>query len=152
MIGMPGTGKSHFAKTNYPNYVYVNQDTLKTKARCLKATKTALQKGDTVIIDNTNGRKSNRLMYVALAKGYGYSVRYIWMNVSQELAKHCNHVRAKMESRKVVPAVAYNTYRKYFDCPKEDDGVDDIIVYRDDDMRFTFPNPSERKMFLEWTL
>lgn len=150
MIGMPGSGKSHFAKTNYPNYVYVNQDTLKTNSKCLKETKIALQKGLPVIIDNTNGRKANRLMYVALAKGYGYTVRYIWMNVSEELAKHCNHVRAKIEGRKIVPDVAYNTYRKYFDDPKEE-LVDDMIVYSDDGMRFTFSDPSDKKIFLEWT-
>lgn len=50
------SGKSTFARRHFlpHGYAHVNQDTLKTKEKCVKATIEALTNGKSVVVDNTN--------------------------------------------------------------------------------------------------
>ena len=56
MVGWPGSGKSTIAQRFMvpKGYVWVNQDTMKTPAKCLKAVEEALANGKSVVVDNTN--------------------------------------------------------------------------------------------------
>ncbi|CAG8770497.1 2087_t:CDS:2, partial [Dentiscutata heterogama] len=72
-VGYPASGKSTFAKkwlVNY-GYVHVNQDTMKTKQKCIQACETALKENKSVVIDNTNPSIESRKQYIDIAKQYG---------------------------------------------------------------------------------
>jgi bifunctional polynucleotide phosphatase/kinase len=65
-------GKSFYYKKLYEpkGYVRINQDTLKTKAKCISKTKEELDSGSSVVIDNTNPDPATRKEYVKIAKQY----------------------------------------------------------------------------------
>ena len=54
LVGPPAAGKTTFAHTYFVSkgYVYVNQDTLKTRPACLKLAEASLKEGKSVIIGN----------------------------------------------------------------------------------------------------
>lgn len=62
LCGLTGSGKSTFAeefielmeKQGDHSWRRVSQDLLKTKPRCKEAVKTALERGDNVVLDRTN--------------------------------------------------------------------------------------------------
>lgn len=53
-VGSPGSGKSTFWKTYFSSYERLNNDTLKTPAKCLKACSEFLAQNKSCVIDNTN--------------------------------------------------------------------------------------------------
>ena len=57
LVGPPASGKPTVCDSLFPEYVRINQDTLKTIAKCIKAATTSLKSGHSVIVDNTNGSK-----------------------------------------------------------------------------------------------
>ncbi|KIY63839.1 PNK3P-domain-containing protein [Cylindrobasidium torrendii FP15055 ss-10] len=75
--GPPCLGKSSFYRKHFQprGYVHINQDTLKSRDKCVKKADEALQAGIAVVIDNTNRDKKTRALYVNLAKKHGVSVR-----------------------------------------------------------------------------
>lgn len=84
-VGPPGSGKSTLWRNHLSDYVRVNnveydeisdlifdeQDTLKTKQKCLKVAEEAMKEGKSLVIDNTNPTKAARKDYLELAKKYG---------------------------------------------------------------------------------
>ena len=49
----------------------MNQDTLKTKEKCVKVAREAIEEGKSVVVDNTNPAPDVRKLYLALAKEQG---------------------------------------------------------------------------------
>ncbi|KAF9940150.1 hypothetical protein BGZ65_007905, partial [Modicella reniformis] len=97
LCGYPASGKSSFAYKHIiitGQYDYVNQDTLKTKDRCLKAAEGSLQKRRAVVVDNTNPDVSARAPYIALAKKHNVPVRCFIFTADVNLATHNNYFRA----------------------------------------------------------
>lgn len=131
MVGYPGSGKSHVAAylQNKHKYVVVNQDTLKTKAKCIKNAENHMKKQDCVVIDNTNPNKNVRKEYIDLAKTYSYYITIINMTASLNQSKHNNVFRATFENhitnREIVPDIAYKMYK--YEAPALDENVDEII-------------------------
>jgi len=72
----------------------VNQDTLKTRDRCLKATEESLRNNRAVVVDNTNPDVPARAPYIALAKKYKVPVRCFLFTADKDLAAHNNYFRA----------------------------------------------------------
>lgn len=92
MVGCPGSGKSHFAKTHLKNYYYINRDTLGNWQKCVAKTDEALAQGKSVVVDNTNPDKISRQRYVELAKKHRVPVRCFAMTLDKEHIKHNNMV------------------------------------------------------------
>lgn len=117
------------------------QDTLKTKARCLKAAKAALQAGRSVVVDATNRDVKTRKAWVQLAEehvrrawaavGAGGGVtahsippqnvpaRAIVFKVSKEQCFHCNEFRfcdPHTDDRRKVPAMVIHSVRSHRVC------------------------------------
>lgn len=69
-VGYPCSGKSMFCwKVAEPlGYSRINQDTLKTREKCLRTAESELSEGASIIVDNTNADKSTRQLWVHLAK------------------------------------------------------------------------------------
>ena len=141
MVGFPGSGKSSFSKRvqDECDYVVINQDTLKTKPKCIKATIKEMKEGNCVIIDATNPSKSGRKEWIELAKEVGFSVRIIKVDDSIEMSKHKNIYRAIAGGTKPVPDIAYNIYKSKYEEPEVSEGVKEVLKIKGghpDDSRY----------------
>ncbi|ORZ03995.1 polynucleotide kinase 3 phosphatase-domain-containing protein [Syncephalastrum racemosum] len=136
-VGYPACGKSSFAKRYLipKGYVYVNQDMLKTRNRCLAACEKALADKKPVVVDNTNPEAATRKQYIDIAKKARVPVRCFHFVADEHLARHNNyyralhtHVEAKEEENKrdIIPDIAYRTFTSRFQEPKTTEGFDEI--------------------------
>ena len=129
MIGYQGSGKSYVAnvlKEKY-NYTVINQDTLKSKSKCLKNIKISMSNSESIVIDQTNPDKDKRNEFITIAKINGYTVRAILMTTSLELSQHNNYFRHITTGTKIVPKIAYNIYGSKFEEPELNEGYSNII-------------------------
>jgi bifunctional polynucleotide phosphatase/kinase len=156
MVGAPGSGKSEFVeKYIVPHgYVHINQDTCKTKTKCIKLTVEALEKKKSVVIDNTNPDVISRMTYTSLAQEHGYKhIRCIILNTDVELAKHLNNVRHVYSNgaiRKITDMV-YNIFKKNYVKPLETEHFDSIEKV---DFEFDptyLDDPHWKKIFMRWS-
>lgn len=129
MIGFQGSGKSYVANTikEKYNYIVINQDTLKSKSKCLKLIKESISNSQSIVIDQTNPNKEKRKEFINIAKLYNYEVRAILMTTSRELSKHNNYFRHIISGIQIVPEIAYNIYNSKFQNPELSEGFTEII-------------------------
>jgi bifunctional polynucleotide phosphatase/kinase len=123
-VGMPGSGKT----TYYERYlqpsgcVSANQDTLQTFARVLAATESAVTYGQSVAVDCLNPSRDRREKFLSIARRYqvpAMIVHFVGNGVGWNKTRH-----------QPVPAVAYNSYFKYFEEPHESlDGVPVVQIW-----------------------
>ena len=65
-VGLPASGKSFYYQKYFSNYIHINQDTLKTKQKCLNVLKSCLKDGSSCVIGNNklthilNNNNNNR--------------------------------------------------------------------------------------------
>lgn len=154
LVGPPASGKSRFCSKYFPKYVRINRDTLKTKAKCIKAAKEALGMGKSVIIDNTNPTADNRAEYIGLLSSMGIgdrvSVRAIVFDISKEMAYHLNQIRVIMTKgeRRAIPKVGFNMFYKRFQSPMKVEGIDEIVRIP---FQANFDNEEHKTIFCERT-
>ncbi|KAI1790709.1 PNK3P-domain-containing protein [Ganoderma leucocontextum] len=155
-VGYPALGKSSFFRAHFApaGYTHINQDTLKTRDKCVKATGQALQEKQSVVVDNTNRDKQTRQYYINLAKKHEvpvrsityslpeYSrkfaeimIRCIYFTGSMELAWHNNLYRAfnlppslsaTEPKRDLLPFSAFASFRANFQEPSVDEGFSEV--------------------------
>ena len=144
MIGFPGSGKSSVSKYIRDNhdYIIINQDTLKTRAKCIKEATKEMKNKNSIIIDATNPAKDKRQEWITLAKDYGYTIRFIHMQTSIEQSKHNNVYRSLTTNVEQIPDMGYNMYKSKYKAPSLDDGIEEIIeqeqAYPDDSNYFMY--------------
>lgn len=126
MIGYPASGKSTFCKKYLDGFEYINMDTLKTKAKCIKAAKAAT---GSMVIDNTNPTLKGRKEYIDIAKSKGMRVYAVWFDLDYDLCKYLAFHR-EFNNDHHIPGIAFNIYRKNFDRPVVGEGFDDIYVIK----------------------
>ena len=127
-VGYPASGKSSFYE-NYlkpAKYVHINQDELKTLAKCLSLTKKYIKEKKSICIDNTNASKNTRQKYIQLCKDNKIPIRCIYFNVDLLTAKFLNSYRANI-SDKNIPEISYNVYKKNFTEPTTEEGFNEVI-------------------------
>lgn len=162
-VGFPGCGKSTFYKNNCNNYVHINQDELKTKAKCLKLCLNSMKNNKNIVIDNTNPSKEIRKNYIDMAKEYNYKCRCIYFNIDFLLAKHMNYYRAFTENKILIPEgdslkttpsetlrvpdIGYNLYKSKFEMPELNEGFEDIITIYPN---IIFDNEINKKLFFKY--
>ncbi|MCJ1434921.1 hypothetical protein MMC27_004291 [Xylographa pallens] len=150
--GSPGAGKSTFYwnKLQPLGYERVNQDTLKTRDKCLKVASEFLSLGRSVAvgkffilfgnsmsnnqIDNTNADPSTRACWIELAHKLGIPVRCIFFTATTKLCEHNDTVRAlnvgalNPERRAILPHSAFSSYAARFVVPRLEEGFQDIVT------------------------
>lgn len=151
LCGFPASGKSTFSKTYLvpKGYFWVNRDTLKTPARCLKAAEEALAAGKSVVVDNTNPSKGARAEYIAIARSHRVPVRCFWMQVDEKLAQHLNHFRERITkgASPHVPRIGYAMFKKNWQEPEISEGFTEIkkIFF----VANNFPDEEAKKSFFQ---
>ncbi|MCJ1286991.1 hypothetical protein MMC26_006338 [Xylographa opegraphella] len=134
--GSPGAGKSTFYwnKLQPLGYERVNQDSLKTRDRCLKVAFDHLSFGRSVAVDNTNADPATRASWVELAQKVGVPVRCILFTATTKLCEHNDTVRAlnigalNPERRTILPHSAFSSYAARFVLPGLEEGFQDIVT------------------------
>ncbi|KAF2461511.1 polynucleotide kinase 3 phosphatase-domain-containing protein [Lineolata rhizophorae] len=134
--GSPASGKSTFYwKVLKPlGYERVNQDTLKTRDKCLKQAEEYLKGGISVATDNTNADLETRSYWVKLARSLSAPIRCIWFTAPARLCEHNDAVRAltnsdagmNPEARTILPKSAFAGFTARFREPKKEEGFEDI--------------------------
>ena len=127
-VGYPASGKSTFYENYLKNngYEHVNQDELKTLAKCLTLTKKYIKEKKSICIDNTNASKDTRQKYIQLCKDNKIPIRCIYFNVDINTAKFLNLYRANT-SDKNISEISYNVYKKNFTEPTTEEGFNEVI-------------------------
>ncbi|TQV95143.1 hypothetical protein V2A60_009792 [Cordyceps javanica] len=131
--GRPGAGKSTFYwKQLEPlGYQRVNQDTLKTREKCIQAAKELLSEGLSVAVDNTNADPSTRKIWIDLAKSYNVPIRCVSFTTPAAVCRHNDAMRSlnkslNPEDREVLPEMAFTGFQSRYKPPQESEGFQDI--------------------------
>jgi len=134
-VGSPGSGKSSFARKVFADYHYVNQDTLKTKQRCVEELKRGiLELKKSVIVDNQNRDEATRRDYIqayreCLKEGAGLSIRALCMDVPAAFCLHMNTVRAYCKEKAVPEVVIHSFYKKMEPPCCKTEGFTQVVNY-----------------------
>ena len=124
MVGYPSSGKTTYTDKHFKkdNYVILHGDVLKTESKIVKALKSELDQGKSVVIDATNPSKNKRKVFIDIAKERGLYVRVVHVATSIEESMEQN---SKREQK--VPKIVLYVYRKKFEEPSKSEGVDEVI-------------------------
>lgn len=128
LVGFPGSGKSHFCKTHLKGYEIINRDTLNSMQKCISAIESALQKGKSCAVDNTNPDLASRRKFLDIAKNMGIKVRCFVMNTSYHHSRHNNVFRELTDSsHQKISDIVFNTYKTKYVEPKLSEGFFEIV-------------------------
>ncbi|KAI9293664.1 PNK3P-domain-containing protein [Neoconidiobolus thromboides FSU 785] len=133
LVGLPGSGKSHFYHniTKPLGYERINMDTLKTSKKCTTKLEELLTNAKSAVIDNTNLDIKSRELYITKAKEHKAKIRVILFNMNIDICYHNNLFRAyhptdKDEIRTPVPKMVYDISLKKYQEPTLSEGIDEI--------------------------
>jgi bifunctional polynucleotide phosphatase/kinase len=120
LIGPMAAGKSTFYN-NYlsaqDTYKLINQDQLKTIAKCKAEFKNLInQKNYNIVIDNCNKDIKTREIWKELAKKNNLELIYIVLDIPKEMSLHLNTYRS-LTSSKHIPKIAIHSYYKNYEEP-----------------------------------
>src|SRR5262249_15007300 len=128
LIGLPGAGKSTFARARFPNHTYVSKDALPPHARDKQARQDAairgsLSAGRSVLVDNRNITPADRAAIMTIAREFDARIVGYYFNVTTRDAVARNERR---EGRANVPKVAIFTSAKKLVPPQVSEGFDEL--------------------------
>jgi predicted kinase len=133
LVGLPGAGKSTFARARFPGHVYISKDAFPPAARDKQARqdaalRAALAAGRSVLVDNTNVTPADRAAIIAIAREHGARIAGYYLEVSTREAVARNERR---EGRAKVPKVAIFTSAKRLVPPALAEGFDELHTVRE---------------------
>lgn len=132
LVGLPGAGKSTFARARFPDYDYISKDAFPPAAKDKQARQDAalrasLAAGRAVLVDNTNVTPADRAAIIAIARQFDARIVGYYLELSTREAVARNERR---EGRAKVPKVAIFTAAKRLVPPALDEGFDELNVVR----------------------
>lgn len=121
IMGSPACGKSRICSKYLTNHIRINQDTLKSVNNCIKKAKEKLDKGHSIIIDNTNRYIKVRNIWINMAKDYGIPVDCIHIDISRNMSLHFNSFRHYLgNGNSSIPDIAIYSYFSKKDKTRRD--------------------------------
>jgi bifunctional polynucleotide phosphatase/kinase len=134
LVGAPATGKSSLARgalAARAGYVWINQDTLKTKEKCAQALIAALKAGQSAVVDNTNPQAEGRAAYLRAARLAvpGVRTRCLYLAAPKPASMHMVSVRECVGAGAVphVPDIAINMFYSKLEPPTKKEGFDEVV-------------------------
>ena len=134
LVGLPGAGKTTFARAAYPEHVQISKDALpgssNKQARQDALLRRSLAAGRSVIVDNTNVTPAERAAVIAIAREFAARVvgRYIEASTREAVSRN-----ERRSGRAKVPKVAIFTCAKRLVPPALEEGFDEIQTVRTPD-------------------
>merc|ERR1712071_713965 len=130
MVGLPGCGKSTLSRMlENDGYRVVNQDTLKTKAKCLSEfRKIVAQSGAKVVVDNTNTNVKVREEYLQICKSRGMAVEAVQFEMNFKRIQHNALFRHYLDppNNPLIATMVMNTIKKNYTPPDQSEGFTKI--------------------------
>ena len=133
LVGLPGAGKSTFARGTFPDHIYISKDAFPPAARNKQARqdaalRAALAAGKPAVVDNTNVTVADRAAIIAIAREFGARTigYYLEVPVREAIARN-----ERREGRAKVPKVAIFTSAKRLVPPSPGEGFDELHVVGD---------------------
>ena len=121
LVGSPGAGKSKLATTKFNHCVRVNQDTLKSKQKCIDSCRAALSAGKSCVVDNQNKSIADRKAYLEIAKSCKSECFAVFLDVPKPFAFHMNTFRMLNKDdalhKDKVPSMVIHSFYKYVEPP-----------------------------------
>jgi len=121
LVGLPGCGKSTFAKKYYNTYTYINQDIDKTKEKSKKILLNAIDKKQNIIIDNTNLDYQKRQEIINLVNPSEYDIKIIVFDIPFKVCYHMMYYRVNTMYVNPISIIVYRTLMKKYNISKEND-------------------------------
>jgi bifunctional polynucleotide phosphatase/kinase len=126
----PASGKSTLARElENLGYYRINQDTLKTKGKCVKMMKDKLKENPQckIVLDNTNSKLEYRKSFTEHLNKSGIHYCLVKIDISKEQCFFLDNYRCKLERKNRLPDVAIHSHFKFRENPKLDEGFQEII-------------------------
>jgi predicted kinase len=128
LVGLPGAGKSTFARAAFPDHEYISKDAFPPGARNKQARqdaalRAALGAGRPAVVDNTSVTPAERAAIITIAREFGARIVGYYLEVSTREAIARNERR---EGRAKVPKVAIFTSAKRLVPPSLAEGFDEL--------------------------
>lgn len=131
LVGLPGSGKTSFARARLARHVHVSKDLLRATprrdARQLELIREALTAGGSVVVDNINASAADRAPLIAAARELGAPVVGYVMETE---VKECLRRNRAREGKARVPDVAIFVNRKRLQPPTLAEGFEAIYRVR----------------------
>lgn len=146
-VGLPASGKSTFTKKYIipHGYEYINQDTLKTKQKCMTLFKEYIKNKKSVVIDNTNLTKETRKIFIDVCKKENVQVRCLLFTTDKGLCMHNSHYRNVISNGNInsIPTMVFNMMNKKYQKPEIEEGF-----YMIKEIEFSYDiDPNQRDVY-----
>lgn len=143
MCGSPGSGKSTLSKIinqlNNNSFEIINQDTLKSKAKCIKSFKEFINKNKNIIVDNTNPSLKVRKTYIELIPDNYIKIIY-FLNIPKNISKHNMIYRSIITNNNFLSNIVFNIFYANLEKPLNinDENIDIIHEFNENEINEIF--------------
>src|ERR1700676_2315455 len=133
MMGLPGSGKTQFAKGVYKSYTYINQDEIGSKEETFNQFIDALEANENIVLDRCNICMLQRADWLQLVLGYNVDdITCMYLYVPEDeclnrILDRKNHPVIKehigMDRKKEL----IETFSEALEVPEIEEGFTEII-------------------------